>query len=210
MDVWYNAYMTKRNPDAQACKRCGNLKIPGYGQLCAACKGTCKDCGGEVVIKIGSAYKTRCTDCTRIKETTVNCVKCGKVRDGSHRNYCRICYREYSKVWSKNNPEKVRAKNRRNDLKRQYNISPERWAELLSAQDNKCAICGGTEENVRRFHVDHDRTCCIGNSSCGKCVRALLCVRCNVALGMVNDNTNTLKLMISYLENASHLHQKHA
>lgn len=195
--------MTKRNPNAQACKRCGNPKIPGLGTLCASCKGTCKDCKKPVRLKVGGAYETRCIDCTRINETKEICNRCGKKRDGSHRNYCRVCYRKYSSNWAKNNPEKVRAKNRKNDLKRTYNINPEQWNDLLAKQNNRCAICNKTEENVRRFHVDHDHACCPGNTSCGKCVRALLCAKCNVALGMVNDNSETLRAMISYLERNS-------
>ena len=32
-------------------------------------------------------------------------------------------------------------------------------------------------------YVDHDHGCCPGESSCGHCVRGVLCVRCNLIIG---------------------------
>jgi hypothetical protein len=38
------------------------------------------------------------------------------------------------------------------------------------------------------LHVDHDHACCPGPKSCGKCVRFLLCDKCNVGLGSFSDD----------------------
>jgi hypothetical protein len=48
--------------------------------------------------------------------------------------------------------------------------------------------------------VDHDHTCCSGEITCGKCVRGLLCVRCNTVLGLLRDDPEILRAAIAYLE----------
>jgi hypothetical protein len=61
-------------------------------------------------------------------------------------------------------------------------------------------ICGCKEPTGHGWTVDHDHACCPGERSCGKCVRAILCMNCNNALGCVRDNIEILRKMISYLE----------
>lgn len=74
------------------------------------------------------------------------------------------------------------------------------YAEQLEKQDFKCAICPRTEAGGnRRFHVDHDHTCCPGSKSCGLCVRGLLCHGCNTGLGQFQDSSALLRAAISYL-----------
>jgi Recombination endonuclease VII len=64
-----------------------------------------------------------------------------------------------------------------------YNITPERWMEMFEAQDGRCGICRCLPEGKKRFCIDHDHSCCPEpNSSCGRCVRGLLCRRCNSQL----------------------------
>lgn len=53
-----------------------------------------------------------------------------------------------------------------------------------------CHLCGqrfyfgrGSADAV--FHIDHDHSCCNGGTSCGKCIRGLLCRSCNMSLGHV-------------------------
>lgn len=81
--------------------------------------------------------------------------------------------------------EKGRLVHRRKILKHRYNITPERYDEMLEEQGGTCAICPATEAGNagRRFSVDHDHACCPGPRSCGQCVRGLLCLRCNNSLG---------------------------
>jgi len=40
-----------------------------------------------------------------------------------------------------------------------------------------CNICG--EFTERHLQIDHDHNCCNGVRSCGKCVRGIVCNRCN-------------------------------
>lgn len=60
----------------------------------------------------------------------------------------------------------------------------------------KCDICGET----RRLCIDHDHGCCPDNSSCGKCIRGLLCGWCNNSLGHARDNPEILRKLAVYLE----------
>ena len=95
-------------------------------------------------------------------------------------------------------PEKILREN----LWRRQHLSLEDYRELLRRQDGRCAICKvATPTDIRtsRFHVDHDHRCCPGRTSCGKCVRGLLCHACNTALGNFQDDPARLKAAILYL-----------
>ncbi len=77
--------------------------------------------------------------------------------------------------------------NRVNRLKR-YGLTPETFQQMLEAQGYACAICREPFEEDQLIHIDHDHACCPvpargRTRSCGKCVRGLLCVRCNTWLG---------------------------
>ena len=50
-------------------------------------------------------------------------------------------------------------------------------------------------------NVDHDHDCCPGQSSCGKCIRGLLCLTCNRALGLLKDDPMRVRAAADYLEN---------
>lgn len=91
----------------------------------------------------------------------------------------------------------------RGNLWRKYRLSLERYEVMLAAQDGRCAIClTDAPRDVRtdRFHVDHDHACCPGKTSCGKCVRGLLCHACNTALGNFADDPARLMRALDYLD----------
>ena len=83
-------------------------------------------------------------------------------------------------------------------LNRQYNLSPISCTQLLEKQDYKCAIC---REPVNGYSsVDHDHACCAGRESCGKCIRGILCQKCNSGLGMFNDAVKLVTAALQYLK----------
>ena len=47
--------------------------------------------------------------------------------------------------------------------------------------------------------VDHDRSCCPGPKSCGKCLRGLIRRNLNVALGMFGDDPELLEAAAAYI-----------
>jgi hypothetical protein len=65
----------------------------------------------------------------------------------------------------------------------------------MRAEQDSCVICGST----KTLNVDHDHTCCPGQSLCNDCVRDVLCFRCNVAIGLLDDDPEKCKTAAAYL-----------
>lgn len=118
-------------------------------------------------------------------------VKKHYAKRGRH-HWCRDCRNEYQrnyrKEWTKKYPERRAAQKRRNII-RSYGLTPERHAEMLSEQGNACAICRTTPD--RDLDIDHCH-------ATGK-VRGLLCSRCNMLLGMADDDAEILSRAVQYL-----------
>lgn len=84
---------------------------------------------------------------------------------------------------------------------RLYGISAAQYAEMLRAQEGCCKLCRTPQiDEPQRFTVDHDHACCPGAKTCGKCVRGLLCTRCNKALGLFRDDPELLTAAVHYVE----------
>jgi hypothetical protein len=95
--------------------------------------------------------------------------------------------------------KKRKEANREIYYKKRYNITLEEYNRMLILQNSQCGICKISETEIKHgrntyFAVDH---CHIS----GK-VRGLLCYKCNSLLGFVNDEIETLKNAIKYLEYA--------
>ncbi len=77
-------------------------------------------------------------------------------------------------------PEERRAR-----VLRKYGVTPAQYDALLDRQGGGCAICGCPQGDagVRPHALDHDHACCGPNAACSNCVRGILCVFCNNALG---------------------------
>lgn len=83
---------------------------------------------------------------------------------------------------------------------RKYGLTIDTYMQIFNEQNGVCKICKMQEVNGKRLAVDHDHSCCAGASSCGQCIRGLICFKCNTALGMVNDDIYILNSMIEYLK----------
>ena len=83
-----------------------------------------------------------------------------------------------------------------------YSLTAEMYEQMVIAQNSTCAVCGTSDPggSIRRWHIDHDHTCCGPGVSCGKCVRGLLCSRCNTAIGLLEDSPTRLEAALSYLK----------
>lgn len=90
-------------------------------------------------------------------------------------------------------------KDRRRDKRREtiYNVAVDVWLALWVFQRKACALCG--RKNLKSPRTDHDHKCCPGPTSCGKCVRGLLCDPCNKWLGYIHDNPQVGTRLTLYL-----------
>jgi hypothetical protein len=74
---------------------------------------------------------------------------------------------------------------------RRHHLSKDAGEAMLTAQGHKCASCNVdlvAEPTRRQYDLDHDHACCPGRKSCGKCVRAFLCRKCNLIVGAIESD----------------------
>lgn len=192
--------------DGVECKRCGKCKTykpvamfnknekvwDGLGHVC-------KDCNTKMATTIkwkehcfqNGIEQKWCGCCQRW--LTLDCFAKNRAKSDGLQERCKECRsKHYKKVGPPDIPKEVRKERHRNTLIRSYGLSVEEFNEMISAQGNRCAICGKKEPYKRVLSIDHDH-------QTGK-VRGLLCTRCNTVLGMLNDNIELLNKMEEYLK----------
>jgi hypothetical protein len=127
-------------------------------------------------------------------------------KDGSIRNttiyktsckecYSKKCLNKYHKL-SLEEKQVRRSKNSCNNyqyrkeyrLRNRYGLTTEEFSAMLLAQNNKCKICG---DEMLPPQVDHNHL----TSE----VRSLLCRPCNTSLGLLREDPQILRNMISYI-----------
>jgi hypothetical protein len=82
-----------------------------------------------------------------------------------------------------------------------YGLRPGQYDEMYVQQGGKCAICQYARGITKKLAVDHDHACCDGPTSCGRCVRGLLCTQCNRLIGRLGPDA--LRRAATYLEERS-------
>ena len=136
------------------------------------------------------------------------CASCGEIKDKGKR--CKPCYNSYMRKYNKKNSTKNRERNRlyklknksiyeNSKLKHSYGITLEQRQVMEEQQEGLCAICNSSETRIhnkskrkQKLSIDHCHTT-------GK-IRGLLCSRCNLVLGQVEDSPSLLSKMILYLK----------
>jgi hypothetical protein len=154
------------------------------------------------------------------------CNKCKKPkaleefsRDRNHkdgRTYdCKLCRAAKHRQWTKDNPEKVKEtneryapyrkqyyqkpevklKHRKRHIEKKYNISYSEYEKMLDAQLSLCYICNRPEPQERNEYlaVDHCH-------KTGK-IRKLLCSRCNMVVGLLEENFAIADKIKEYIKN---------
>ena len=141
----------------------------------------CEACGGELFeywskdatrYKKGGFWYTRCYECDRRKRIAKN------------PNWYKKQYARRQELHPNSGFE-------------EFGITRLQYSKLLEAQGGVCAICKQKETRKHqngktlRLAIDHDH-------SSGE-IRGLLCRRCNIALGLLEDNIDLLAAMQAYL-----------
>lgn len=132
----------------------------------------CPDCGVAFTRKQGPGKRVYCYTCRPGKGTPEDRASVNKISSNAH-------------------------------LLRKYKLTRRQYDNMLARQAGVCAICLLPERMIhngqpRALAVDHDHECCPGQVSCGYCVRALLCARCNI--GIFGDDLALLRAKVDYLE----------
>lgn len=98
--------------------------------------------------------------------------------------------------------EQYKRNGRKHSLKWKFGISPEQLAEIRAGQGDCCYLCNEPLES-NRTHIDHDRSCCSGDRSCGNCVRGIACQLCNQGIGQFRDDPDRMRRVADNLEKAN-------
>lgn len=165
----------------------------------------------------GGGPRSKCKQCTNKKKYSINvtppipeefrtCTKCGETKpiseypvdrykSSGYSPSCKDCRNKHrrdnrarlsiqeKKYWE-NNPEKLQAKRRRRSA-RKYGLSYEEYEAALKSE---CEICGAKED----LSVDH-------NHETNE-VRGVLCRRCNLCIGRMDDDPGILLRAVEYLQ----------
>ncbi len=124
----------------------------------------------------------KCLECEEDKSL----IEFYKTKKGYY-SYCKTCHAKFSRGKTVSLIE----------ISKKYRISIENLHKLLKNQDNKCKICKReimfkTDFRQNRACVDHIK----GTHN----IRGILCVDCNIGLGVLKDNINILTSAIDYLQ----------
>ena len=105
----------------------------------------------------------------------------------------RIIRNEQSKIWRQENPKLYKKVRKNYNLKRDYGITIDDYFLILQNQNYCCKICKKHESEFKiAFAVDHSH-------KTGK-VRGLLCMDCNIGLGLFKDDIMILDSAKLYLK----------
>lgn len=103
---------------------------------------------------------------------------------------CKICQRLANKRQRAKNPLSFSLRARKSKLKTKYNLTIEQYNQILIQQKYRCSICSKHQGDVY-LAIDHCHKTGI--------IRGLLCRKCNLALGHLDDNETTLYNALLYL-----------
>jgi hypothetical protein len=75
-----------------------------------------------------------------------------------------------------------------------YGLTVEQLDALAASQDERCAICR------KRWNTENTREPCVDHDHENGAVRALLCRKCNIAIGHMDDDAARMRIAADYIE----------
>ena len=138
-----------------------------------------------------------CSKCKVEKPLSEFSEKAGRPENKHY--YCRVCKLEHDRAYRERNKHRLPELSKKSRIKRVYGLD---WEVYLEMSKDGCNIC---HRDDVRLYVDHDHNCCPqqkdGNAkTCGKCVRGILCMNCNSAIGSFRDSEELLNSAINYVK----------
>jgi len=125
----------------------------------------------------------------RIQQTCASCGQTKPIARTKKYIICSACHDQHAKLITQATAHKATQ-----EALVQWMKSPE------------CALCNkrfytGRGRTRSAFTIDHDHTCCHGGTSCGQCIRGILCSSCNMSLGHVEAMIarSTLPSILHYI-----------
>lgn len=122
-------------------------------------------------------------------------------RTGTPRAKCKLCTNGESKSWHRRNPEQsLNARmesNRRWHPRVRYGLERDEYERLLAGFGPLCGICGKPETRRDR------KTLCLDHDHKTDKIRGALCSKCNILLGLMDDNPELLDRAAAYLRTAA-------
>lgn len=109
-------------------------------------------------------------------------------RKDGYEHRCKECKIAVNRASYLRNKDAIRYRG----VKRRYKIDEDAYLEMIS---NGCEVCGSFEN----LCIDHDHKCCDTNITCGKCIRGILCKRCNIAEGLYKNDPHFIQNLIKYM-----------
>jgi hypothetical protein len=97
--------------------------------------------------------------------------------------------------WNANNKEKRKIIVQQNNYKKRYGLTAQQKQAMIEDQGGKCAICQSDLQTTHNVCVDH---CHKTNK-----VRGILCRKCNLGIGHLNDSIDILKSAQKYIKKYS-------
>jgi hypothetical protein len=95
---------------------------------------------------------------------------------------------------------------RKHNLKHRYGITEEQYNQMLIEQKYKCKICRQKPDKNQtqpdKCQTQPDKPLYVDHCHQTKVIRGLLCHKCNVALGHMNDDPEQLERAADYLRSA--------
>lgn len=109
----------------------------------------------------------------RPERRTSQCKKCTGIAQADYRKRTRAKRAQYAREWQR---------------RKLYGVTPEKFESMSASADDKCLGC----EKEVSLQVDHDHRT-------GR-IRGLLCGSCNRGLGLLQDDPETLRRLLTYLK----------
>jgi hypothetical protein len=111
----------------------------------------------------------------------------------------RAAHPERQRQYLKNFYEKNPMWRKERHLQRKYGLGLLDFNDILTLQGNCCAVCKSLTPG-RKTRTGKDGEWVVDHCHSSGKIRGIICHPCNVALGMVDDNTETLRALVDYLE----------